>query len=294
MAIFIHFLPGDPAYLILGEKNATPEKVAAVRAELGLDRPILAQYVDWLAHLARGDLGESLVTKRPIAPDLAARLPRTFELILVSTTLAILIGVPSGVIAASHRNRAPDTLASLGALVGVSIPEFVLGALLLLVFGVKLNILPATGYVAWRDDPLGHVQHLALPAITLAIPAVAIITRVTRSSMLEILNEDFIRTARGKGLHDRVTLFRHALPNALIPVITLVGLQMGSLLGGSVLVEYIFNWPGVSTYLNAGIMRRDYPVVQAVILVVASLFILLNLLTDLLYAVIDPRVKYGG
>jgi len=294
VAVFIHLIPGDPVYVILGENNVTPERVAAVRAELGLDRPIPVQYADWLGRVARGDFGDSLTSRRPIGGDLLLRLPRTLELILVSTLLSVAVGLPLGVVAATYRNRLPDLFVSTVALVGVSAPVFVVGTLLLLVFGVRWGILPATGYVAFGEDPLGHLQHLILPSVTLATLETAVVLRMTRSSMLEVLAEDYVRTARAKGLDGQVILYGHALRNALIPVLTIIGVQIGSSLGGTVLVELIFNWPGLSSYLVTGINQRDYPVVQAVVLVIAALFILLNLLTDLIYAVVDPRIRYGA
>ncbi|MGH2533166.1 MAG: ABC transporter permease [Thermomicrobiales bacterium] len=293
VAVLIHLIPGDPTYVILGENQVTPERVAAVRKDLGLDRPILVQYGEWLRNAARGDFGSSLTSKREIAPDLAKRLPRTFELIFISTILSVVIGIPAGIVAARHHNRPPDIVVSTLALIGVSSPVFVVGTLLLLVFGVKWEVLPATGFVAFWNDPLGHVQRLILPSVTLAILNAAVVLRMTRSSLLEVLGEDYVRTARAKGLTSRRVLYAHALRNALVPVITVVGLEMGSLLGGTVLVEYIFNWPGLSTYLIMAISQRDYPVVQTVVLVIATLFVLLNLLTDLLYAVVDPRIRYG-
>lgn len=293
VAIFIQLLPGDPAYIIVGETNATPERIAAVRRELGLDRPLYVQYLDWMRNVLSGNLGVSLTSKRPIGPDLAKRIPRTFELIAASMALALAIGIPGGVLAARFRNRTPDYLASLFSMLWISTPVFVTGTLLVLLFGVKMRLFPATGYVALGDDPIGHVRRLVLPAVTLALLDAAVILRMTRSSLLEVLAEDYIRTARAKGLNEQFVLFRHALRNALIPVVTIVGLQVGTLIGGTVLVEFIFNWPGISSYLIAAINQRDYPTIQAVILVIATLFVLINLLTDIVYAVIDPRIKYG-
>ncbi len=292
MAIFIQLLPGDPAYTILGDK-ASPERAAAVRKQLGLDRPIYVQYVDWIGSVAHGDFGDSLISDRPILNDLARRLPRTIELIIASMILAILVGIPLGVIAANYRNQMPDILVSIISLLGVSTPVFVSGTLLLLVFGVRWHILPATGYVSFTDSPWGHIEHLLMPAVTLALLEAAVILRMTRSSLLEVLSEDYVRTARAKGLGQRIVLYHHALRNALIPVVTIIGIQAGTMLGGTVIVEYIFNWPGVSTYLLAAINQRDYPVIQAIILIIATLFVLLNLVTDLVYAAIDPRIKYG-
>ena len=292
VSVFIHFIPGDPAYVILGEERATEERVEAIRDDLGLNRPIYVQYAEWLGGVVRGDFGDSLISGRPIRTDLQLRIPRTFELGGAAVLISVIVGIPLGVIAARYRNSAPDLLATSFAILGLSVPVFVIGPLLVLALSVKTNILPASGYVPLQEDPVEHLKRLALPAFTLGILSSATIIRMTRSSMLEVLGEDYVRSARSRGLGERSVLFTHALRNALIPVITIIGLQMGTLLGSSVLVEYIFNWPGVSTYLIDGINRRDYPIVQAVILVIAVTFILLNLLTDLIYAWIDPRIKY--
>lgn len=292
VAVFIHLIPGDPAYAILGEAQANETQAEALREELGLNRPIYVQYVEWLGNIVRGDFGDSLISGRPIRHDLGNRIPRTFELGLSAVAISVIIGLPLGVLAARNRNGALDVLATSFAILGLSVPVFVVGPLLVLVLSVKLGVLPASGYVSFGEDPVGHLRRLMLPAVTLGILSSATIIRMTRSSMLEVLGEDYVRTARAKGLGERAVLYGHALRNALIPVVTIVGLQMGTLLGSSVLVEYIFNWPGVSTYLIDGINRRDYPVVQAVMLVIAVTFILLNLLTDLIYAWLDPRIKY--
>lgn len=293
VAVFVHVIPGDPVYVILGDQDITEERAAALRAELGLDRPIYIQYVDWLSGAARGDFGDSLISKRPVRDDLARRIPRTLELGMASVLISVIIGVPLGVIAANYRNRVPDVLVTSFAILGLSIPVFVVGPILVLVASLKLDILPASGYIELGSDPVGHFQRLLLPAITLGVLSSATIVRMARSSMLEVLGEDYIRTARAKGAGERTVLFVHALRNALIPVITVVGLQMGTLLGSSVIVEFIFNWPGVSTYLITAINNRDYPVIQAVVFVIAVMFILLNLLTDLAYAWLDPRIRYG-
>jgi peptide/nickel transport system permease protein len=266
--------------------------VDAIREQLGLNRPIYEQYVDWLGGVVRGDLGNSLISGRPIRTDLQLRIPRTFELGGVAVLISVLVGIPLGVLAARYRNGPVDLLATSFAILGLSVPVFVVGPLLVLLLSVKTDILPASGYVSFSEDPVEHLKRLALPAVTLGVLSSATIIRMTRSSMLEVLGEDYVRSARSRGLGERSVLFTHALRNALIPVVTIIGLQMGTLLGSSVLVEYIFNWPGVSTFLIDGINRRDYPIVQAVILVIAVTFILLNLLTDLIYAWIDPRIKY--
>lgn len=293
IAVGVRLIPGDPAYVLLGEGQATPDRVRLLREQLGLERPVHIQYLEWLGRLARGDLGVSLISRRPVGPDLLQRLPRTLELTAAATLLALVLGLPAGILAAMNRNGPLDLAVSVLALLGLSSPVFVLGTLLVLVFGLYLRLFPATGFVDLTQDPVGHFNRLLLPALTLAAAMAGVVARMARSAMLDVLGEDYLRTARAKGLSERAVVFGHALPNALIPVVAVVGVQMGSLLGGSVIVEYIFNWPGLSTYLLQGIAQRDYPVVQAVVLVVAALFILLNLLTDLSYGVLDPRVRYG-
>lgn len=288
----IHIAPGDPAYVILGENQVTEERVAAVRDELGLNRPLHEQYIEWLGNVARGDFGESLINSRPIGPDLVVRIPRTLELGLSSLIISIIVGIPLGVIAANYRNRWPDVIVTSFSVLGLSIPIFVIGPLLILFLALYIGILPTSGYVPLGEDPVRHLSRLTLPAISLGILSAATIIRMTRSSMLEVLGEDYVRTARAKGVKENSVHMVHALRNALIPVVAIIGLQMGTLLGSSVLVEQIFNWPGLSTYLLTGINQRDYPVVQAVVLIIAVTFIMINLLTDLTYALLDPRIKY--
>jgi peptide/nickel transport system permease protein len=293
VAVFVHLIPGDPVYVILGDQEVSEERVESLRRELGLDQPIYIQYAQWLSGVARGDFGNSLISRRPIRDDLARRLPRTIELGLASILISVVVGIPLGVIAAQYRNRLPDVLATSFAVLGLSIPVFVVGPLLVLILSRYLGLLPASGYVELSQDPIGHLQRLLLPAVTVGILSSATIIRMTRSSMLEVLSEDYVRTARAKGAKERSVLFVHALRNALIPVVTILGLQMGTLLGSTVIVEFIFNWPGVSTYLIAAINNRDYPAIQAVVFIIAVLFITINLLTDLTYALLDPRIKYA-
>jgi len=293
IAVAVRLIPGDPAYVLLGEGQATPDRVRLLREQLGLEKPVHIQYLEWLGRLARGDLGVSLISRRPVGPDLLQRLPRTLELTAAATFLALLFGLPAGILAAVNRNGPVDLGVSVLALLGVSSPVFVLGTLLVLIFGLYLRLFPATGFVDLTQDPVGHFNRLLLPAATLAAAMAGVIARMARSAVLEVLGEDYLRTARAKGLRERAVILGHGLPNALIPVVAVVGVQMGSLLGGSVIVEYIFNWPGLSTYLLQGIAQRDYPVVQAVVLTVSALFILLNLLTDLSYGLLDPRIRYG-
>lgn len=291
---FLHVLPGDPVLVILGsERSPEPEQVEAVRHELGLDRPLGQQYLDWLGKFSRFDLGDSLVDQEPIARSVAERLPRTLELVLLATVLSVVVAVPMGVVAALKRNRAPDWILSTLAATGISMPVYVVATLLVLLFGIQLHWLPTGGYTALEDAPAKHALQVILPAITLAFGLGATIARMTRSAVLEVLHQDYVRTARAKGVAERKVIYRHALRNALIPVVTVIGVQVGTLIGGTVLVEYIFNWPGLSTLLITAISRRDYPMVQGVILVTSSLLILINLVVDLLYGLLDPRVRYS-
>ena len=290
----VHLLPGDPVMIILGsERTPDPKTVEAVRVKLGLDQPLPTQYVRWLGGLFQRDLGTSLVDGSPVWDTLAERLPRTLELVTVAMILATLIGVPLGILAALRWNRATDRILSLIGAIGISSPVYVVGTLLVLAFGVTWRLLPVAGYTPITDSWVEHIRRLTLPAITLALGPMAIITRMTRSSVLEVFHQDYVRTARAKGLRERIVVTRHMLSNALIPIVTVIGLQMGTLIGGSVLVEYIFNWPGLSTLLVTALGRRDYPIVQGVILTSASLFIVFNMIVDMLYGVLDPRVRYS-
>jgi len=308
---FIHLIPGDPALTMLGER-ATPEKVAEVRARLGLDRPIWQQYVLYIGKALRGDLGVSIIRGDPVASDLLRRFPATVELATAAIVVAIALGIPIGVASAVWRNSLLDSLARLGALTGVSMPIFWLGLVLAWFFGVQLRILPTgfrlssgTAFVPWTnfvildallqgDGPAlaDAVRHLILPALALATIPLAVIARMTRASMLEVLSREYIRTAEAKGLSRRVVILRHALRNALLPVLTVVGLQVGRLLAGAILTETIFSWPGIGLWVYESIESRDYAVVQGVSLFIAVIVVGVNLLTDLLYAAVDPRIKY--
>lgn len=290
----VHLLPGDPVMIILGsEHTPDPKMVEAVRVKLGLDQPLPIQYLRWLGGLVQHDWGTSLVDGSSVWDTVTERLPRTFELVTVAMVLAMLIGVPMGIVAALRWNRATDRVLSLLGAIGISSPVYVVGTLLVLLFGVAWHWLPTAGYTPITDSWTEHIRRLTLPAITLAFGPMAIITRMTRSSVLDVFQQDYVRTARAKGLRERVVVTRHMLRNALIPIVTVIGLQMGTLIGGSVLVEYVFNWPGLSTLLVTALGRRDYPIVQGVILTSASLFIIFNMIVDLLYGVLDPRVRYS-
>jgi ABC-type dipeptide/oligopeptide/nickel transport system permease component len=280
----IRLVPGDPARLVLG-LQASEEEVQRLRVQLGLDQPLPVQYARFLARLLQGDLGRSVVTGEPVLREIGARLPATVQLAVTSTVVATLAGVAAGVVSATRQYSWWDYAVMTVALFGISLPVFWLGLMLMLLFSVHLRWLPAGGY--------GTPAHLVLPTVTLAAFSVAIIARMTRSSLLEVLHQDYVRTAWAKGLSSRAVVLRHALKNALIPVVTVIGLQFGGLLGGAILTETVFAWPGMGRLLVGAIVARDYPVVQGTILVFAALFTLVNLAVDVLYAYVDPRIHYG-
>ncbi len=281
--LMVRLLPGDPARVIAG-LLASEEDVVMIRLQLGLDQPLPVQYGRFLIHAVRGDLGLSARTSEPVMREITSRLPATLQLALISTLLAAGCGVLAGVVAATRLYSGLDYLVSLVTLCGVSMPVYWLGLLLIIVFAVQLNWLPAAG----ADEPGSAI----LPSLTLASFSVALVARMTRSSMLEVLGQDFVRTARAKGLREYAVVYHHALRNALIPIITAVGLQFGALLGGAVLTETVFGWPGMGQLLVESIFARDYPVVQGIVLVFSALFILTNFLVDLSYVLIDPRIHY--
>lgn len=279
----VRIVPGDPAQIIAGEA-ATEEFVEAIRKDLGLDRPLLAQFASFMGNVLRGDFGRSVRSKAPVTIELRARIPNTISLTIAGLLVAVGVGVTAGVVSAIRPYSVIDTAVMLVALAGLSMPVFWSGLMLILVFAVWLGWLPAVG--------TGTPVHLILPGVTLGMATAAIIARMTRSSMLEVLRSDYIRTARAKGVAESSVINRHAFRNALIPVITVIGLQMGTLLSGAVLTESVFAWPGVGRLLVEGILTRDYPIVQAAVLVVALAFVLVNLVVDVLYAVVDPRIHY--
>lgn len=279
----LRMLPGDPAQVLAGQM-ATPEEVENIRHQLGLDRPIFTQYAFFLGRLVRFDLGRSARTQNPVSQEIWARLPNTMLLAIVAITLACLFGIPAGIISAVRPYSWLDYLVTSMALFGISMPVFWLGLMLVVVFSIMLKWLPAGGSGSW--------EHVILPSVTLAAFVVAFIARMTRSSMLEVLSQDYTTTARSKGLKEQVIIVKHALKNALIPIITVVGLQFGLLLGGAVLTETVFAWPGLGRLIVDSILARDYPVIQGAILVFGLLYILVNLIVDLLYACVDPRIRY--
>jgi len=282
--LMVRLLPGDPARVIAG-LFASAEDVALVRRQLGLDQAWHVQYSRFLTHAMRGDLGVSARTSEPVMHEIMARLPATLQLALISTVLATCVGVWAGVVAATRLYSGFDYLISLVTLFGVSMPVYWLGLMLIIVFAVELNWLPAAG----AEEPGSTI----LPSLTLASFSVALVARMTRSTMLEVLSQDFVRTARAKGLREYVVVYHHALRNALIPIITAVGLQFGALLGGAVLTETVFGWPGIGRLLVESIFARDYPMIQGIVLVFSALFILTNFLVDLSYVLIDPRIHYN-
>jgi peptide/nickel transport system permease protein len=279
----LRMLPGDPAQVLAGQL-ASQEDIELIRHQLGLDRPIHVQYAFFLGRLAQFDLGRSARTQNPVTKEIWARLPNTVLLAVVAIMLACLFGIPAGIISAVRPYTWMDYLVTSGAIFGISMPVFWLGLMLVVVFSVILQWLPAGGTGTWK--------HVILPSFTLAAFVVAFIARMTRSSMMEVLSQDYTTTARSKGLKEQVVIIKHALKNALIPIITVVGLQFGLLLGGAVLTETVFAWPGLGRLIVDSILGRDYPVIQGAILVFGLLYILVNLVVDLLYAFVDPRIRY--
>ena len=292
--LLIHILPGDPALTILGGLAGTPtdQQIQMVRERLGLDLPIAAQYTRYLLNLVQGDLGNSFVNGRPVLTDIMLRVPRTLQIVLPAIFLAALIGIPLDIFASTHRGKLLDFTISTTSVTAFSLPSFVTGLLLVAVFAVYFHLVPSGGYVSPQKDLGAFLSRIILPVITLAVGPIGMTMRMTRSSTLEQLGLDYVTTALAKGVADRMVVYRHVLRNSLIPVVTSLGLQAGVMFAGSVIVESLFNWPGVSSLLLQSVMDRDYPVIQGVILVVSLVFILINLTTDLVYGLIDPRIRY--
>jgi glutathione transport system permease protein len=281
--LLVHLLPGDPARLAAGP-DATPETVQLVRKDLGLDLPLPQQFVRFVTGAVTGDFGRSIRTKRPVAAEIAERFAPTFWLTVWAMAWSVVLGMGIGIVSAVWRNRWPDRVGMTLAVSGISFPAFALGMVLMQVFAVQLNWLPTVGADSWR--------HYVLPALTLGAAVAAIMARFTRSSFVDILQEDFIRTARAKGLSEPIVVAKHGLRNALIPVVTMMGLQFGFLLGGSIVVEVVFNWPGMGRLLVDAVDMRDYPVIQALVLLFSFEFILINLIVDVLYGLINPTIRY--
>ena len=289
--LLVHLVPGDPAMVMLGN-DATPQQIQALKTQMGLDRSLPEQFALWGRQVLHGNLGESFFLGRPVTQSLMERLPATLQLALLSLIFSLLIGIPAGILAAVRQNTKWDQLIMITAMGGISIPSFWLGLFLILVFSVRLGWLPSGGYSPLWDDFWGGLRILVLPSISLGFMQAALIARMTRSSMLEVLRQDYVRTAKAKGLDWwRVTL-RHALKNAMIPVITTIGTAFGVLLGGAVIVEIVFTYPGLGRLVVLAVQRRDYPLVQGALLLASVIYVLVNLAVDLLYGVFDPRIKY--
>lgn len=288
----VRLIPGDAAMLAIGvDQRITEEQRALVRKAYGLDQPAPIQYLRWMEHLVQGDLGTSLRTRRSVNEELRLRLPVTIELTVLAAVLGTIPALIAGVIAAVKRNSALDYAATIATLVGVSVPNFLLATLLVLVFSIWLRWLPPIGYVEIERDPLGNLKTMLLPAVSLSLPFAAVLMRNTRSAVLEVLEQEYVRVARAKGLTERKILNRHVMLNAALPILTVAGIQVATLLGGTVIIETIFALPGIGRYTYEAIANRDYPVVQGVTIVVAALFVLVSMVVDILYAVLDPRLR---
>ena len=281
----LRLIPGDPATIVAGTE-ATPEMVAAIRQQLGLERPIVVQFASYLRELAGGDLGRSIRTRTPVTAEIYPRFVATLQLTAASMLLAVLVGLVIGTWSAMRRGKITDTIILVGSLAGTSAPSFWLGLMLMIYIGFQANLLPIAGY----DTPL----HLVLPAVTVAVGGMPMIARLVRSALLDVLDEDYVRTARAKGVRESAVVLKHALRNALIPVVTVTGLEFGRLLGGVVVVESVFAWPGLGRMLLDAIQARDFPVIQGSVLVFSLFLILTNFAVDLCYGIIDPRTRHGG
>jgi peptide/nickel transport system permease protein len=286
----LHLTPGDPIDVMMAESVDATAK-AALRRELGLDRPIAVQYVSWMARVLRGDLGRSIRNGEPVVENVSRRIRPSLQLAVMAMTISLLIAFPVGIVSAVRRNRPVDRVGTTFALFGICMPNFLLALLLIFLFGVTLRWLPISGYTDPLEEPWNGFRSLMLPAITLGLALAAVVTRTLRSSLLEALAEDYVRTARAKGLSERRVVWVHVLKNALIPVVTVLGLQLGTLIGGAVITEYVFALPGVGRLVVDAVFARDYPLVQGVVLLIAIGFIVSNLIVDMLYGWIDPRIR---
>jgi peptide/nickel transport system permease protein len=289
--MLVHLAPGDPASIIAGP-DATPESIARLRHHLGLDESLPAQLLRWYGRLLRGDLGDSIFLRRPVTEAIVERLEPTLLLTGWATLIAVLIGVPAGIVSARYHNSAVDQSFMGLALVGLSIPNFLLGLVMILVFGVWLRWLPVAGYVSLDEGLWPNARSLLMPSVSLGLVQSALIARITRSSMLDVLREQYILAGRAKGLAERVVVYKHALKNAIIPILTVIGITFAILVGGAVVIETVFNIPGLGRLIISAVLRRDYPVIQGVVLVIAVTYTLINLAVDLIYLTVDPRIRY--
>jgi peptide/nickel transport system permease protein len=287
----MRLIPGDPATVMLGP-TAKPEQITAMRIEMGLNQPIVEQYFIWLGHIAGGDFGKSFINDFPVSQLIVRRLPATLELAIAALTVALVIGVPLGLASAIWRGKWPDQLVTVLTSVAMGIPDFWLGILLILLFALRLNWLPSSGYASIVQEPTNGLRYILLPAFTLGAYIAAVFARFIKSSLVEVLNQDYIRTARSKGLSEQRVIWSHALRNALIPLVTVFALQLGGLLGGVVITESIFDWPGLGRLLVTSIQKRDYSIVQAIIMLAVLSYLTINLIADLSYGSIDPRLRH--
>ncbi|WP_254546925.1 ABC transporter permease [Halomarina pelagica] len=289
----VRAIPGDPARVLLGG-DANAEAIRALRQEMGLNQPLYVQYLRWMGRILTGDLGTSIFSNQPVADRLLGVAEPTLSIALVGILIAFLIALPAGIVSAVHRYQFEDYVATVIAFLGISMPGFWIGIVLLLVFADYVNLLPAFGYVSISEGVVPWFQHVILPALAVGLPYGGILMRMTRSSMLEVLNEDYIRTARAKGLNGRLVLFKHGLQNALIPIVTIAGILLGVLLGGVVAVEIVFGIQGLGRLLIRSIERRDFPVIQGAVILISFVFVFMNLVVDILYTAINPKIRYGG
>jgi peptide/nickel transport system permease protein len=289
--VLIHLAPGDPASIIAGP-DASPDDVARIQRQLGLDAPFHVQLFRWYGRLAQGDLGQSIFLRRPVLEAILDRAEPTILLTLYATLIAVALGVPAGVLAARHHDGTADQALMAGALIGISIPNFLLGLLLILFFSVRLGWFPVAGYSPLEYGWFGTLRSLTLPAFALGVVQSALIARIARSAMLDVLREQFIVAGRAKGLGERAVVYKHALKNAMIPTVTVVGISLAILISGSVIVEQVFNIPGLGRLIISAVLRRDYPVIQGVVICIAGIYMLVNLAVDLSYVIFDPRVRY--
>lgn len=294
--LFVHMIPGDPAVMILGGSETfqpSEAQLQKVREDLGLDKPLHIQYGTYIANLVQGDMGASFLTKRPVATELSSRFWRTVQLVLPALIIAAILGVLLGVWAAKSESRIFDAFLNMFALLGHSVPSFVIASLLVLLFAIQLKILPSSGYIEWGRDSTAALKFMVLPVMTLVLGRVGSIMRMTRMSMKEEAGADYSRTARAKGVSERSVTFRHQLKNAALPVVTIIGLQMGGMFAGAVIIESVFNWPGLNRMLLTAVTNRDYPLLQGSVLLTSAVYMFVTLLTDLTYSVLNPRIRYG-
>lgn len=293
--LFIHLIPGDPAEVILGGSDRytpTKEQIETVRQQLGLDRPLHEQYLEYTGRLLRGDMGTSFLTGRPVATDLWLRFGRTLQLVVPSIILASVMGILLGILASQLRGTWLDGFLSAVGLLGHSLPAFVVGNLLVLVVSIHFDLLPSSGFYEMSLNPWRSISYTILPVLTLALGRMGSTMRMTRTAMVEQSNQDYVRTARAKGLAERVVVYRHILRNAMLPVVTVIGLQLGAMFAGAIVVESVFNWPGLNGMLLKAVTNRDYPLIQGSVFITSIIFILINLATDLCYGFLNPRVRY--